>query len=158
MVQGLIAFNNQDYVPQQWHGTLLMWAFIVLPVISNVCGSLLHLLNGADCYASFTQDDCLSPLSSQEVYCISCSSLLPSSLWASLLPVAVMISSGTPPLVASVAGTAPVSLFALVFFPQHLLLPVCIHSSSALRYLRICLGFDGVLHMSMFSASLITEM
>ncbi|KAF2092459.1 amino acid transporter [Rhizodiscina lignyota] len=35
MLQGLIEFNYPDYAPKPWHGTLLMWVFIVLPVFWN---------------------------------------------------------------------------------------------------------------------------
>ncbi|ERF75937.1 hypothetical protein EPUS_01303 [Endocarpon pusillum Z07020] len=42
MVQGLIIFNYPDtYIYERWHGTLLSWAFIVVPVICNVHGRRL---------------------------------------------------------------------------------------------------------------------
>jgi choline transport protein len=36
VVQALIIFNNADYVPQRWHATLIMWCFVLLPVVWNV--------------------------------------------------------------------------------------------------------------------------
>ncbi|OCK83721.1 amino acid transporter [Lepidopterella palustris CBS 459.81] len=36
MVQGLIILNKDDYEPQRWHGTLLMWAYILIPVLCNI--------------------------------------------------------------------------------------------------------------------------
>lgn len=33
---GLISFNNPDYVPKGWHTTLVMWAFIVIPIVANL--------------------------------------------------------------------------------------------------------------------------
>ncbi|KAF2179045.1 amino acid transporter [Zopfia rhizophila CBS 207.26] len=36
MIQALIAFNDPSYVPKRWHGTLLMWAFVTLPVFTNL--------------------------------------------------------------------------------------------------------------------------
>ena len=35
-IQGLIIFNNPDYVPHQWHGTLLGWAVLAIPVVCNI--------------------------------------------------------------------------------------------------------------------------
>lgn len=35
VVQGLVIFNYDTYVPERWHGTLLMWGFILIPVIWN---------------------------------------------------------------------------------------------------------------------------
>jgi len=36
MIQGLVEFNYPNYTPRRWHGTLIMWALIVLPVFWNV--------------------------------------------------------------------------------------------------------------------------
>ncbi|KAI4129166.1 MAG: hypothetical protein LQ341_006596, partial [Variospora aurantia] len=36
IVQGLITLNNPNYVPQQWHGTLLVIAAVVIAVAINV--------------------------------------------------------------------------------------------------------------------------
>ena len=36
MIQGLVEFNYPNYVLHRWHGTLIMWALIVLPVVWNV--------------------------------------------------------------------------------------------------------------------------
>jgi choline transport protein len=35
-IQGLIMFNNPGYVPHQWHGTLLGWAMLAIPIVSNL--------------------------------------------------------------------------------------------------------------------------
>jgi hypothetical protein len=35
IVTGLVIFNYPDYVPQRWQGTLIMWAFVVIPVVWN---------------------------------------------------------------------------------------------------------------------------
>lgn len=42
-VQGLISFHKPDYVPQGWHATLFMYAFIVVPVLCNL--ALRRMLN-----------------------------------------------------------------------------------------------------------------
>lgn len=36
VVQGLVIFNYPAYVPQRWHATLIMWGFIVVPVVWNL--------------------------------------------------------------------------------------------------------------------------
>jgi choline transport protein len=36
IIQGLIIQNNPTYVPERWHGTLLTWAVIALPVFCNI--------------------------------------------------------------------------------------------------------------------------
>lgn len=35
IVTGLAIFNYPDYIPQRWHGTLIMWGFVVVPVVWN---------------------------------------------------------------------------------------------------------------------------
>ena len=40
-VQGLIILNSDTYVPKRWHSTLLMWAFLTIPVLCNVFGRKL---------------------------------------------------------------------------------------------------------------------
>lgn len=40
-VQGLIILNSETYVPKRWHSTLLMWAFLTIPVLCNVFGRRL---------------------------------------------------------------------------------------------------------------------
>jgi choline transport protein len=40
-VQGLIILNSETYVPERWHSTLLMWAFLTIPVLCNVFGRKL---------------------------------------------------------------------------------------------------------------------
>ena len=50
IVQGLVIFNYPSYVPHGWHGTLLTWAFILIPVIWNVYARkllvILELIGG----------------------------------------------------------------------------------------------------------------
>ena len=42
MIVALIQLNNADYVPEQWHGTLLFWATVAYAVFVNtVLGSTL---------------------------------------------------------------------------------------------------------------------
>jgi hypothetical protein len=36
VVQGLVIFNYPTYEPQRWHATMIMWAFIFVPVIWNL--------------------------------------------------------------------------------------------------------------------------
>jgi choline transport protein len=36
MIQGLIILNHDDYVPERWHGTLLTWACIFIPLLINI--------------------------------------------------------------------------------------------------------------------------
>ncbi|KAJ9613138.1 hypothetical protein H2200_003079 [Cladophialophora chaetospira] len=36
VLQGLIILNDDTYVPKQWHGTLLAWAILVLPLLCNI--------------------------------------------------------------------------------------------------------------------------
>jgi choline transport protein len=54
ILQGLIILNVDDYVPKQWHGTVLAWAILALPLFANVfarrilaplevLGGLLHI-------------------------------------------------------------------------------------------------------------------
>src|ERR1700761_3228988 len=40
-IQGLIILNSPTYVPQRWHSTLLMWAFLTIPVLCNIFGRKL---------------------------------------------------------------------------------------------------------------------
>jgi amino acid transporter len=56
MVQGLVSFHNLDYEPKGWHATMLMYAFIVVPVICNL--ALRRVLNtletiGGICHVLF---------------------------------------------------------------------------------------------------------
>ena len=47
MIQGLLILNYPQYVPQQWHGTLLFWAVIAVSVFVNtVVSSLLPKIEG----------------------------------------------------------------------------------------------------------------
>lgn len=39
MIEALIQLNNADYVPEQWHGTLLFWATVVVAVFINTVTS-----------------------------------------------------------------------------------------------------------------------
>lgn len=36
VAQGLIVLNNENYVPQGWHGTLLTWALLAIPAFCNI--------------------------------------------------------------------------------------------------------------------------
>jgi choline transport protein len=36
VIQGLIILNDVTYIPQRWHGTLLTWAVIALPLFCNI--------------------------------------------------------------------------------------------------------------------------
>jgi hypothetical protein len=36
IIQGLIIFNDETYVPERWHGTLLTWAVLAVPVVCNI--------------------------------------------------------------------------------------------------------------------------
>ena len=47
MIQGLLILNYPNYVPQQWHGTLLFWATILISVFVNtVVSNLLPQIEG----------------------------------------------------------------------------------------------------------------
>lgn len=35
-IQGLMILNYDSYIPQRWHGTLLMWAVVVIMFATNV--------------------------------------------------------------------------------------------------------------------------
>ncbi|KAG9229523.1 amino acid/polyamine transporter I [Amylocarpus encephaloides] len=35
IVTGLAIFNYPEYEPQRWHGTLIMWGFVIIPVVWN---------------------------------------------------------------------------------------------------------------------------
>lgn len=37
-IQGMVMLNNPGYVPQQWHGTLIMWAIVIFSGLVNVYG------------------------------------------------------------------------------------------------------------------------
>ena len=39
MIEALIQLNHPDYVPQQWHGTLLFWATVIVAVFINTVTS-----------------------------------------------------------------------------------------------------------------------
>ena len=36
VIQGLLTLNSDDYVPQRWHGTLLVWACLAIPLLCNM--------------------------------------------------------------------------------------------------------------------------
>lgn len=41
-IEAVIQLNNPNYVPQQWHGTLLLWATVLVAVLINtIFGKLL---------------------------------------------------------------------------------------------------------------------
>ena len=47
MIQGLLILNYPGYVPQQWQGTLLFWAIILVSVFVNaVVSSILPKIEG----------------------------------------------------------------------------------------------------------------
>lgn len=37
-IQGMVLLNDSDYVPKQWHGTLIMWALILGSGLINIYG------------------------------------------------------------------------------------------------------------------------
>ena len=39
MIEALIQLNHADYVPEQWHGTLLFWATVAVAVFINTVTS-----------------------------------------------------------------------------------------------------------------------
>jgi choline transport protein len=54
IIQGLIILNDDGYIPQKYHGTLLAWAILALPLFCNifarrvlapleVMGGILHI-------------------------------------------------------------------------------------------------------------------
>lgn len=56
LVQGLFIFNYPSYVPQPWQGVLLMWAFVLIPVLCNLYARrllvILELIGGV-CHVLF---------------------------------------------------------------------------------------------------------
>lgn len=38
-LRGLIALNNPNYVPKQWHGLLFYWAVLLYALIANILGT-----------------------------------------------------------------------------------------------------------------------
>jgi choline transport protein len=36
LAQGLIVLNNENYVPQNWYGTLPTWALLTIPAFCNI--------------------------------------------------------------------------------------------------------------------------
>ena len=47
LIQGLVVMNNPGYDFQRWHGTLLIWALIILAMfINTVVSSILPQLEG----------------------------------------------------------------------------------------------------------------
>ena len=42
LIQGLIILCRPDYVPKPWHSTLLMWAYLAIPLAANIwCRKIL---------------------------------------------------------------------------------------------------------------------
>ncbi|GES65229.1 GABA permease [Aspergillus terreus] len=35
-IEGMVVLSNPEYVAQRWHGTLLMWAVVLIPIIINI--------------------------------------------------------------------------------------------------------------------------
>jgi choline transport protein len=56
MVQGLIIFNYDTYVYERWHGSLLAWVFVLVPVLWNIYARrllvILELIGGV-CHIVF---------------------------------------------------------------------------------------------------------
>ena len=40
-ITGLLVLNYPNYVHQRWHDTLLMWAIVLVPLLSNIWGRRL---------------------------------------------------------------------------------------------------------------------
>lgn len=36
IVQGLIILNKEDYIPERWHGMMLSWAILAIPLLCNI--------------------------------------------------------------------------------------------------------------------------
>ncbi|PVH88992.1 amino acid transporter [Cadophora sp. DSE1049] len=56
IVTGLVIFNYPEYEPKRWHGTLLMWGFVLIPVVWNFwCRKMLNTLEmiGGICHLLF---------------------------------------------------------------------------------------------------------
>ena len=73
-MQGIIVLNNPGYVYQRWHGTLIMWALLILTFVVNVWFikllPLIELLGGI-CHVTFfiallVTLVCLAPRSSAD--------------------------------------------------------------------------------------------
>jgi choline transport protein len=48
IITALIIFNTEDYEPQRWHTTMIMWLFILIPLIGNIWfRKLLNTLESA---------------------------------------------------------------------------------------------------------------
>ena len=48
MIQGLLVLNYPDYILERWHGTLLMWAILLVVVFVNtIAAKLLPKIEGA---------------------------------------------------------------------------------------------------------------
>ena len=41
MIEALVILNHPDYSPQQWHGTLLFWAVMLVAVLLNALANPL---------------------------------------------------------------------------------------------------------------------
>lgn len=73
-MQGIIVLNNPNYVYERWHGTLIMWALLILTFVVNVWFikllPLIELLGGI-CHVTFfiallVTLVCLAPRSSAD--------------------------------------------------------------------------------------------
>ncbi|KAK0109940.1 hypothetical protein ONS95_002607 [Cadophora gregata] len=56
IVTSLVIFNYPEYEPKRWHGTLLMWGFVLIPVVWNLwCRKMLNTLEmiGGICHLLF---------------------------------------------------------------------------------------------------------
>ena len=36
LIQGMVILNHDDYTPKRWHGTLLAWCILAIPVLINI--------------------------------------------------------------------------------------------------------------------------
>ena len=41
MIEALIVLSHPDYTPQQWHGTLIFWAVMLIAVLLNALANPL---------------------------------------------------------------------------------------------------------------------
>ena len=41
MIEALIVLNHPEYIPQQWHGTLIFWAVMLESVLLNALANPL---------------------------------------------------------------------------------------------------------------------
>ena len=74
ILQGLIVLNDETYIYERWHGTLLAWAVLALPLFCNIFARrilpTLEIIGGIGHFVFFLAIVCtlciLSPRSSAE--------------------------------------------------------------------------------------------